>query len=51
VQIVQPWIQGAEVMGASSNSRVCIWEYPRGGDPRWTITGITGDGVTVSIAK
>ncbi|HLY01702.1 MAG TPA: hypothetical protein VKR56_04310 [Candidatus Cybelea sp.] len=51
VQIVQPWIQGDEVAGASSNGHVCIWEYPRGGDPRWTIKGITGDGVTVSTAR
>lgn len=51
VQIVQPWIQGNEVMGASSNGHVDYWNYPSGGDPRWIIKGVTGDGVTVSVTR
>jgi hypothetical protein len=51
VQIVQPWIQGNEVIGAGAVGQVCYWNYPAGGDPQWRISGTTGDGVTASVIK
>jgi hypothetical protein len=46
------WIQGTTLIAPASSSTVSFWNYPAGGNPIKTITGLdTPEGVTVSVAQ